>query len=669
MSGNVRRQIAVGGGLLILALVVLYPVVCHPGWWLWSPGADHSDLAVTHWPNVHFTRRSLWEKGRFPLWRPTMMSGVPFAVNPLTGMYYPLNWLFLFLPLLPLEVGFNLSAMIHLWLAGIAMYGWMRRGLGVGVAGGLVAAVAYEISPKLLAHLGAGHVGWVQAWAWLPVVLLASVEMFRATGRDADRWAIVAGGVLAVQFCADARMAAYTLVAAATLVVGPARHAGGHIWRCARRIAVALAVFIGMSAALWLPLLAVLPHTTRTAMELSDAAVWSLPWRYLWGTLLADYGGFHEWMVYGGVSILALAGSGLPWLWRERSRRWWVGWLVGLALWAAWFSLGENGGLFPLLYRLVPGVGLLRVPPRAWVLVVFALATLAGWGLDGRGRPGRRFRAALVAVGTFPPLMAVAYWLVVGRPPLNLLAFGVIIPLALALWYARRVARAPRQAFLCSLWLVFVVGMDLWVVDTTLLEARPPEVVFADGRAAAEWLAARSGAFRIYSPSYSLPQHVAERYGLALADGVDPFQLQVYADYLTRAAGLDPADFGYSVTLPPFPEGTQDVRTALSGVTPDAKRLGRLGVRYVVAAFPISGDAFRWVGAFDGVQVYENRRWLPAPVTGTAEIVLADGSILFQYDPRPVYAGGALTGVTTVGLALWWIVSGKRKEATTCVTE
>ena len=39
------------------------------------------------------------------------------------------DWLLLFLPWLPLEVGFNLSALVHLWLAGAAMYALMRRGL------------------------------------------------------------------------------------------------------------------------------------------------------------------------------------------------------------------------------------------------------------------------------------------------------------------------------------------------------------------------------------------------------------------------------------------------------------------------------------------------------------------------------------------------------------
>ena len=223
-----KRELAIGHSVwFILALVLLWPMVLHPGWWIWTPGAEHSDLAVTHWPNAHFSRRTLWQDGQFPLWRPTIMSGTPFAANPLAQLYYPPNWLLLFLPAIPLEVGFNLSALAHLWLAGAAMYVLMRRGVGAGVRGAFVAAVAYEASPKLLAHLGAGHVGWAQAWGWLPVVVLCCLEMLKpkhgqvgqAAGARAIGWGVAAGGALAVQFCADVRMAVYTLAAAAMLVL------------------------------------------------------------------------------------------------------------------------------------------------------------------------------------------------------------------------------------------------------------------------------------------------------------------------------------------------------------------------------------------------------------------------------------------------------------------
>lgn len=202
---------------------------------------------------------------------------------------------------------------------------------------------------------------------------------------------------------------------------------------------------------------------------------------------------------------------------------------------------------------------------------------------------------------------------------------------------------------------VLLVAIDLLVVDATLVEARSPEEVFADGRAAAEWLAAQPGRFRVYSPSYSIPQHVAELYGLELADGVDPLQLASYADYLTRAAGLEPQ--GYGVTLPPFPEGA-DVRTALKDTVPDTEMLGLLGVRYVAAAFPVADNELQLVGRFDGVYLYRNEEAQPVVDTGLdGGTVLADGTVLFRYRPWTVYAGWAMSGVMVVGLLVCWLVS------------
>ena len=674
------KELMISGSFILgLALLLLHPVAFRPAWWLWAPGSPASDLAVTHWPNAHFTRRVVWQEGCFPFWRPTIMSGTPFAANPLAGLYYPLNWILIFLPWLPLTTSFNVSAFIHLALAGATTYALMRRGLGVDVWSGLVAAAAYQASPKLLAHLGAGHVGWVQAWAWLPLAVLCTLKACRSPKHQTGGWAVGAGVTLAIQFCADVRLSAYTLIATASLILAwivdqlthrrttatSLKERAQALGPEALRItAIVSAVFAGLSACQWLPSLALLPQTTRSSMTLSDAAVWSLPWRYLGGLLLANHGGFQEWMTYVGVSTLVLAAVGGHTLMRHQRSPWLGSWLIGLGACAVWFSLGKHGGLFQVLWRFVPGLGLLRVPPRAWVLVTFAAAVLAGLGLEEirqrerREAPGlRRWRRALLLGATaFPPAFVAAYWLTMGKPPLNLALFGLIAPLSVVLCgmpyrsgtlTSRRAARMGAAALL-------LVALDLLTVDATLIEARTPQEVFAEGRAAAEWLADQSGRFRVYSPSYSLPQHVAERYGLELADGVDPLQLKPYADYLTHAAGL-PSRREYSVTLPPFPADS-DVQTALADAAPNTEMLGQLGVRYVAAAFPMRHSRLSLVRRFDDTHLYRNEEVRPPAERGSPPTVaLANGKVLFRYHLWPVYSGWVLSGLTliVVTVAFW----------------
>jgi hypothetical protein len=431
------------------------------------------------------------------------------------------------------------------------------------------------------------------------------------------------------------------------------------------------ATFLGLSTCQWLPAVALLPDTTRSSLTLSDAAVWSLPWRYLGGLLLADHGGFHEWMTYTGVGTLVFAYGGVRSLWRKQDRwtglggtrvqRWLAGWLVGLAVLASWFSLGENGGLFQTVWRVVPGLGLLRVPPRAWVLVVFATAVLAGLGMEEtrrlRGeerRIAKRWkRSLLLSIGTLPLMLVMGYWLMFGEPPLNLRMFGVVTPLAIGLYNTQHARRRKQWLGAAS---VLLVALDLWVVDSTLIEARSPGDVFTAGRAAAEWLAEQPAGFRVYSPSYSVPQHVAELYDLELADGVDPLQLRAYAEYLTRAAGLQPPQ-EYSVTLPPLPEGSS-VRTALRDVRPNAEMLAQLGVQYVVAAFHIADSRLHLVHRCDDTYIYWNGADHTLTQKGrTCSIVLADGEVLYQYRAWPVYAGWVVSGSTLAALIGWIVCS------------
>jgi hypothetical protein len=254
-------------------------------------------------------------------------------------------------------------------------------------------------------------------------------------------------------------------------------------------------------------------------------------------------------------------------------------------------------------------------------------------------------------------MLLIGYYLLFGESPLNLTMFGVVTPLAIGLCSMQRARR--RKPWLGAA-AVLLVALDLWVVDSTLIEARSPEDVFRAGRAAAEWLAAQPAGFRIYSPSYSVPQHVAEQYDLELANGVDPVQLRVYADYLTRAAGLQPQQ-EYSVILPPVPEGST-VQTALEGVSPNAGMLGQLDVHYVVAAFRIADSGLKLVHRCDGTYIYRNGAGqTPAQKGRPRSITLADGKVLYHYHAWPVHAGWVVSGSTLTAL-IGWIVCAVWKE-------
>jgi hypothetical protein len=202
--------------------------------------------------------------------------------------------------------------------------------------------------------------------------------------------------------------------------------------------------------------------------------------------------------------------------------------------------------------------------------------------------------------------------------------------------------------------LALLLILDLWTVGRSLIELRSAERVFSEGAAAASYLAAQPGPFRVYSPSYSVPQHVGARLRLEQLDGVDPSQLRWTASFMSLAGGYPLS--GYGVTIPAFPHGT-DVRTALRYASPDATLVGLLNGCYVAAEFPLQAPGLSLEAQEESTYVYRNQRCLPrAYLVARTERVggweEAQARLAAGYDPAqgalveggPVLGGQVLDG-------------------------
>jgi hypothetical protein len=535
-----------------ICLLYLWPLTLHPNSVPYPPNSEFTDLLITHLPNAEYIRDSLMRYGQWPLWNAQLFAGQPFAADPLAGLWYPPNSL---LWVLPLPFAFNLLFILHLAFAGYGLYRFLRaEGLTDGPA--LLGGLAFCGTPKLIAHIGAGHVSLVFAVAWTPWLLLA---IKRAAMEDRLKRSALAGAVLALIFLADVRWAFYAAVlggAYALVCFAP-------LWRQLPTYATAVKsfpaftfIFLSLSAILALPLVEFIRLSNRRALTLADAATFSLPpFPYLLGLIIPNLGGFHEYMTYVGVVPLLLAFFGV----NRRTLFWLVS--VGVAI---AFSLGSNFFLFPLLFRLVPGLGFLRVPPRAWFIVALGICILAAHGLQF---------------------------------------------LLSNLW--PRYARLPRSPALLLPVIILLMVLDLVRVDSTLIVARPRPPRLA----ASEWIAAQLGTFRVYSPSYSLPAGD----GLQHLDGVDPLQLAATVKFVEAASGVRATR--YSVTLPAFE--ADDVTTANAGAIPDARLLGLLNVKYVAAEFPLTAPGLVLAQTFGRTQIFENtglaaRAWVEPAADGLA---------------------------------------------------
>ncbi len=595
MPGLRRQAVWLTAALATLAVAGVEVV---PFW----RGARFSDLLVAHLPSALFLNRSLRVWGEIPLWNPTLLGGLPFAADPLSGLWYPPLWL---AALWPTVGAFRVLLLWHLLWAGWGMARWMRaEGLGRGSA--LLAGIGLALSPRLIGHLALGHVSLVFAVAWTPWVLLATRRATQALLAGRAGWpgeAALAGAALGAVFLADPRWFPPCLLlgggfAAACLRSGPPVASTSLHRRLPRAgLAVGSGALLGLGMAV--PLLEYVGQSLRAGLAPEEQVAFSLPPAYLLGLVAPIYGGWPEWQAYVGPVLLGLAVLGV--ICRPRQTAFWL--LVAAV--SLLLALGSNGVLYPALTRLLPPMGLLRVPARLITIAYLGFLVLAAHGLDaGLSQGGWKGRwAGLGGVGVAGLAGALSAGLAVsGR---TTAWWGVLVALALLAWYVWIRRGLSTSSLLVAGWIA-LMALDLLLMDGSLVEFRPEQAYVVERSALAARLAAPAGRWRVFSPSYSLPQQTAARYGLEMADGVHPLALRRYARALGEATGFRIQ--GYSVTLPPFPSGDpyEDWGPVL-----DAARLGQLNVAFVVSEYPLEAEGLTAEGLFDSAYVYRNQRWRP----------------------------------------------------------
>lgn len=677
LLSSLRDWVWLGLVFLLPVLLLLPGLVDFP---YPSSQALYSDLTISHYPNAYYLRQAL-QSGDLPLWSPTILSGYPFAANPLSGMWYPPGWLAL---VFPLPLAFNLLVMLHLLWGGAGLYLLLRlEGLQPAAAG--LAGLAFAAMPKLYAHYGAGHVSLIFAVCWTPWLLFTARRWLQpgqaSQSARASSWVLPAM-IFAAIILADVRWAAYAGIlwwsyalfsswTAFRQVERQHTQPSGWDWKSFLLQLIGQASLAALVAApLLVPLVEYTRLSTRSLMSSSENLAYSLPPARLLGLIFPDYAGFHEWMLYPGWLILVLALLAVAW--RSVNRR--VVFWAFLAVLSLVFSLGQYLPWMPSLARL-PLIDLLRVPPRALFLSGMGLTVLAGYGLnallnDLSYRQRRIGRLLLVGLVGFIMIVAAVVFGLTGTLPLGY-AWGVIAGLLSLGWIWLRInSRLSHR----SLWLVGLYALcflDLGALDRSLFAPRPAESVLSEAAELTAYLKEQPGVFRVYSPSYNLPQQSAIRSGLELADGVDPLQLEAYASFMEDATGVPLS--GYSVTLPPFLDG--NAASANSGYTPRPDLLGLLNVRFIAAQFDLAHPNLVQRAQFGKTRLYENldfrpRAWVQPETAQISETYTSVESIDWAPDRIEIQANGpglmVLSEISYPGWRVW--VDGEQKTLLTSAT-
>lgn len=390
------------------------------------------DITELNYPYRAYFGNEL-QAGHFPLWCPHLYCGFPLFAESQTGYLYPLKYLLY--PWMPPWLAFGYDTVLSVWLAGLAMYAYLRRRFGA--AASLAGAVPFGYGGFMAAHLI--HTSYVNSMMWIPLAVFA-MERCWETARA--RHLAYAALALTMQILAgNMQIAILTYLLLAVLaaywaVVALAERAPRRALWVLGSSAAALLLATAMGAVQILPAKQLLDRSPRRNGvpydELTNQSSWHpelLPTLLMPGAYgsrshntdwLDGFYWYHETYTYLGITTLFLALLGGA-QWRER---WVFAHLVVTAV-CLLLMLGCYSFLYDV-FQYVPILRGMRAPVRDSVWLGLSVGALAAAGVQ-RLVDGDRLRLRI-------PLKAFA----------GLLLAGALVMAALYLPLLRGDDRATR---------------------------------------------------------------------------------------------------------------------------------------------------------------------------------------------------------------------------------
>jgi hypothetical protein len=326
---------------------------------------------------------------RMPYWNPLLFGGLPFVEGMHGDIFYPPSLAMFFMDAGTMW-GWKMS--LHIFLAGIFTYLWLRRGLGLDVLPAFFGGLVYMLGADLVSLVLPGGDGKLFVSALAPLVFWLT-ERAVARRRTSD-FALFALGIALIVFTSHMQ-AAYYCVWGVSLYflfrvwqIWRAERSGAVAARLVGMFALAGVLGVGAAAVQFLPPLGYLQEYSHrsdpaqgdergyewsSTYSLNAEEIASLAVPEFVGELPAGYWGKNPLKLnneYAGLIPLLL----IPiLLLRRRTPQVWF--FAGLAVVTLLYGLASSTP-FGRLFYLIPGVDLFR----SWSMIIFlygfSLATL-----------------------------------------------------------------------------------------------------------------------------------------------------------------------------------------------------------------------------------------------------------------------------------------------------
>ena len=605
----------------------------------------------------------LLKKGVIPLWNPYLFCGAPFVANWHSAIFYPLNLIFLFIPV---HSALNYSIAFHFFLTGVLTYAFVRYLLGDRFSA-LVSALTFIFSGPYLVQLFPGHI--FNPLSWFPLSLLLAEIALR---KKEMRYYILGGAVLALQVLAGhPQYMAYCLGALVLYLLFrgliDCRGAGSisPLGYVCGGIVVILVVGIALSAIQLFPSMEFTTHSSRTLLRdpkaVSDV---SFPPENIVTFLVPGFlGDMHEvrywgrWLLwetcaYVGILPLVLALIGSLFI---RNR--YTLFFSGLALFSLLLAFGAYSPLFNMLYYHIPGFALFRGQAKFIFLTTFSLSVLAGYGCHCVTRcSGERKKQFLIVGGATLALALLLLLLCLvmaasggersslwqaalryraargfeGTPPPHPADIQLIRAtyhvawrgiLTAAIWLGVSssvilIATHKKQwPAIVSALILCISLTDLWHYGSKYIMVSPLSSCYWP-RGVADFFTSDRSDFRILAPSIAVPgANQNMNVGIYAIDGYETVNVGSYKEYVDFSQGV------FSATQLTF---------AINTVTP---MLEALGLRYLIlpAEQRFMRAGYRLSFGGDGTNIYERETPIPrAYVVHKARIISDREKILHE---------------------------------------
>jgi hypothetical protein len=358
-----------------------------------------------------------------PVWNPYILCGLP-VVDAMHGdLFYPASLLYL---LMPLAKALGYKIVLHVWLAGMAMYVLLRV-LRLSRRAAFFGGIAYMVAPYFLSLTYAGHDGKMFVTALFPLCV-AGLEMLLR--RLSYIWAVIFGVLLGLLFLTTHPQMTYFAIWGLTIYLlfnVPRLVSAKLLRKTLLLVAVALALGVGLGCVQFLPTYYYTtnfsPRTGGVTFEFASS--WSLHPEEIVSLLLPAFVGYDVGQTdsyWGrnpfklntespGPLVLLLALGGIALVWRRREAWPWIFLLVFCPL----YALGAHTPLLKMAFYAIPGAKFLRAPSIIMFMFSCASSVLAAMLVDSllarQLSPG--VKKIVTGLGIF--LVVVALVFTVGR--------------------------------------------------------------------------------------------------------------------------------------------------------------------------------------------------------------------------------------------------------------